>query len=203
MSQHSPFKIDTVEQCLWRIDGAGGEERLHLAPKAFQVFHYLLSHSGRIVSHDEVLQAVWPTVHVQPEILKSHILAIRGVLGDRADTSMYIETVRGRGYRFVGPIAHFYPEPLDDAPHADGVPFVGRKAPLLQLAAQFASAASGEFQATLITGEPDTHLGHSIARGPIFQPPRCTPSALPAYIAGPVAVHKLPLFAQAGPVEAC
>ena len=116
MSQHSPFKVDPVQQCLWRTDGAGGEERLHLAPKAFQVFHYLLSHPGRIVSHDEVLQAVWPTVHVQPEILKSHILAIRGVLGDRAEASTYIETVRGRGYRFVGPIAHFYPEPDDAAP---------------------------------------------------------------------------------------
>ena len=153
MSQHSPFRIDPVEECLWRTDRAGGEERVHLAPKAFQVLHYLLSHPGRIVSHDEVLHAVWPTVHVQPEILKSHILAIRGALGDRANTSMYIETVRGRGYRFVGPIAHFYPEPDDTLP-GGGAPFVGREEPLRQLAAQFASAAAGEFQATLITGEP-------------------------------------------------
>ena len=154
MSHHSTFKIDPVQQCLWRTDGAGGEERLHLAPKAFQVFHYLLSHPGRIVSHDEVLQAVWPTAYVQPEILKSHILAIRGALGDRAEAPMYIETVRGRGYRFIGPIAHFYPEPPNDAPPAGGAPFVGREEPLRQLAAQFASAAAGEFQATLITGEP-------------------------------------------------
>jgi DNA-binding winged helix-turn-helix (wHTH) protein len=154
MSQHSQFKIDPVEQCVWRLDGAGGDERLHLAPEAFQVFHYLLRHPGRIVTHEEFLQAVWPSVHVQPEILKSHILAIRGVLGDRAETSKYIETVRGRGYRFIGPIADFYPEPPDEASSKDRTPFVGREAPLRQLATQLASAAAGEFQAALITGEP-------------------------------------------------
>src|SRR6266478_1052413 len=103
MREFPPFRLDTVNQCLWRGDGAA-EERVLLAPKAFDVLRYLVEHPGRLVAHDELLEALWPKTYVQPEVLKSHIAAIRAVLGDDARKPMFIETMSRRGYRFIAPV---------------------------------------------------------------------------------------------------
>ena len=103
MREFPPFRLDTVNQCLWRGDGAG-EERILLAPRAFDVLRYLVERPGRLVAHDELLEALWPKTYVQPEVLKSHIAAIRAVLGDDARKPMFIETMSRRGYRFIAPV---------------------------------------------------------------------------------------------------
>src|SRR6266404_1571013 len=103
MREFPPFRLDTANQCLWRDDGAA-EERVLLAPKAFDVLRYLVEHPGRLVAHDELLEALWPKTYVQPEVLKSHIAAIRAVLGDDARKPMFIETMSRRGYRFIAPV---------------------------------------------------------------------------------------------------
>src|SRR2546430_14695701 len=103
MREFPPFRLDTVNQCLWRGDGAA-EERVLLPPKAFDVLRYLVEHPGRLVAHDELLEALWPKTYVQPEVLKSHIAAIRAVLGDDARKPMFIETMSRRGYRFIAPV---------------------------------------------------------------------------------------------------
>jgi len=100
----SGFRIDVANLCAWRRNCAGVDERLELAPKAFDVLRYLAENSGRLVSHDELLTALWRDIHVQPEVLKSYILAIRKALGDKSSNPRFIETQHGRGYRFIGPI---------------------------------------------------------------------------------------------------
>jgi AAA ATPase domain len=81
MREFPPFRLDTVNQCLWRGDGVA-EERILLAPRAVCLLRYLVEHPGRLVAHDELLGALWPKTYVQPEVLKSHIAAVRAVLGD-------------------------------------------------------------------------------------------------------------------------
>src|SRR5882724_9614296 len=103
MTEFPPFRLDTVNQCLWRGDGVA-EERILLAPKAFAVLRYLVEHPGRLVTHDELFEALWPKTHVQPEVLKSHIAAIRTVLGDDARKPLFIETRSRRGYRFIASV---------------------------------------------------------------------------------------------------
>ena len=98
-----PFRLDTLNQCLWRADRAP-EERLLLAPRAFDVLRYLVEHPGRLVTHTELLDALWPKTYVQPEVLKSHIAAIRALLGDDARKPLFIETLSRRGYRFIAPV---------------------------------------------------------------------------------------------------
>src|ERR1700761_4984703 len=106
-TEASDFQIDVANLCVWRRNGSAVAERLNLAPKTFDVLRYLFENAGRLVSHDELLTALWRDVHVQPEVLKSHILAIRNALGDSSSNPRFIETQRGRGYRFIGPIAGF------------------------------------------------------------------------------------------------
>src|SRR5260370_23737307 len=70
MREFPPFRLDTVNQCLWRGEGPA-EERILLAPKAFAVLRYLVEHPGRLVTHDELFEALWPKTYVQLEVLKA------------------------------------------------------------------------------------------------------------------------------------
>src|ERR1700723_468611 len=104
MKEFHPFRLDTVNQCLWRRQDSGEEERVLLKPKPYAVLLYLADHAGRLVTQNELLDAVWNDVHVQPEVLKRHILDIRSTLGDDPKNPVFIETLPRRGYRFVAPI---------------------------------------------------------------------------------------------------
>jgi DNA-binding winged helix-turn-helix (wHTH) protein/tetratricopeptide (TPR) repeat protein len=94
-----PFRLDVANQCLWR-----GETRVPLMPKPFAVLQYLVEHAGRLVTQDELLAAIWPDTHVQPDVLRRYILEIRRVLEDQAETPRFIETLTKRGYRFVAQV---------------------------------------------------------------------------------------------------
>src|SRR5262249_47048245 len=94
-----PFRLDLVNQCLWR-----DETRISLTPKPFAVLTYLVAHAGRLVTHEELLAAIWPDTYVQPEVLRRYILEIRRVLGDNAETPRFIQTFPKRGYQFIAPL---------------------------------------------------------------------------------------------------
>src|SRR2546422_5361422 len=153
MREFPPFRLDTVNQCLWRADGAAGE-RILLAPKAFDVLRYLVGHPGRLVPHEELLEALWPKTYVQPEVLKSHIAAIRAVLGDDARKPIFIETMSRRGYRFIAPVT----EGASASGAAAARPakdLVGRYDALAQLHRCLERMSSkGERQIVFVTGEP-------------------------------------------------
>src|SRR5262249_8033856 len=63
MKHFHAFRLDPVNQRLWR-----GDERVTLAPKAFDVLSYLVQHADRLVTHEEILEALWPDTHVNPEV---------------------------------------------------------------------------------------------------------------------------------------
>jgi DNA-binding winged helix-turn-helix (wHTH) protein len=65
-TETSAFRIDVANLCLWRRKGAGVDKRLDLPPKTFDVLRYLVENVGRLISHDELLTALWGDVHVQP-----------------------------------------------------------------------------------------------------------------------------------------
>src|SRR5215471_467765 len=100
MKVFDSFRLDPANQSLWR-----GDRRVPLPPKAFDVLRYLVEHPGRLVTQDEILQALWPGIFVNPEVIKKYILGIRKVLGDRFDKPVFIETFPKRGYQFVAPVS--------------------------------------------------------------------------------------------------
>src|SRR5271157_3659541 len=128
-----PFRLDTVNECLWRHQDGGDDERIRLTTTAFAMLHYLVERAGRRVTQDELLEALWPDTFVQPEVLKSHILNLRHALGDDAKQPRFIETLPRRGYQFIAPVREaFSPtEALVDLP---SVKIVGRDTQLDELA---------------------------------------------------------------------
>ena len=104
MLEFPPFRLDNVNQCLWRQRDGGEDECIRLTPKPFAILRYLVEHAGRLVTQDELLNAVWPDTFVQPEVLKTHILDVRNALGDSAKSPRFIETLPRRGYQFIAPV---------------------------------------------------------------------------------------------------
>ena len=75
-----------------------------LTPKAFDLLVVLTANPGRLLTKEQLMQAVWPDVTVEESNLAYHVFAIRKALGESADSDRYIETVPKRGYRFVAPV---------------------------------------------------------------------------------------------------
>ncbi|MDJ1018412.1 MAG: winged helix-turn-helix domain-containing protein [Paracoccaceae bacterium] len=76
----------------------------HLEPKSMAVLLYLVERHGDVVSREELLDAVWPGVHVGDDSLTAAIIKIRRALGDDARNPTHIETIPKRGYRLISPI---------------------------------------------------------------------------------------------------
>lgn len=72
--------------------------------QVFDVLAYLIAHSDRVVPKEELLDQVWGDRFVSESALTSRIKAARRALGDDGTTQQMIETIRGRGYRFIAPL---------------------------------------------------------------------------------------------------
>jgi predicted ATPase/DNA-binding winged helix-turn-helix (wHTH) protein len=96
MKQFESFGLDTSNECLWQ---AGVQ--IALPPKPFAVLRHLVENPGRLITHDELLDALWPETYVQPQVLRTYMLDLRKVLGDDAKQPRFIQTVPKRGYCFV------------------------------------------------------------------------------------------------------
>src|SRR5262249_11609216 len=94
-----PFRLDPANACLWH-----GVEAVVLPPKAFDMLHYLVTHPDRLVTKDELLDAVWPEAAVSDAVVRVAIGALRKALDDTAQTPRFIATVPRRGYRFLAPV---------------------------------------------------------------------------------------------------
>ena len=71
-----------------------------LGDRAFDVLLALVERAGQLVTKDELLALVWPSLVVEENNLQVQVSTLRKVLGAGA-----IATVAGRGYRFTLEIA--------------------------------------------------------------------------------------------------
>jgi DNA-binding winged helix-turn-helix (wHTH) protein len=92
----APYRLDAQEGCLWR-----GNKRIPLSATDSAILAYLVSRAGRLVTRDELLAALWSGVAVTPGVVKVRVRRLRRTLGDRVMRPRFIETVHGRGYRFI------------------------------------------------------------------------------------------------------
>lgn len=106
------LSIDTGEL---RKDGA----RLKLSGQAVEVLLLLVASPGKLVAREELQQKLWPGAsYGDPEHgLNAAVNRLRETLGDSATEPKYIETVPGRGYRFIARLERpVVPEPTEPEP---------------------------------------------------------------------------------------
>ncbi len=126
-----------------------------LEPRAFDVLLHLLRHRERVVPKAELLAALWPGTSLSDSVLPRCITAARRALGDGPKRARVIQTVHGRGYRFVAnaEAAEARPAAAAEA-RASGPAFVGRADALAALRGALEQSAAGRGRVALIVGEP-------------------------------------------------
>jgi len=153
MKQFESFVLDTGNQCLVH-DGTP----IELAPKPFAVLRYLVENPGRLITHDELLDALWPETYVQPQVLRTYMLELRKVLGDDAGQPRFIQTLPKRGYRFVAAVteqaAAAQPSGAKQAESPlPAAAIVGRDDELARLHVEREQVAGGQRRTVFIQGE--------------------------------------------------
>jgi DNA-binding winged helix-turn-helix (wHTH) protein len=91
-----PFTLDDDPVRLRR-----GSEPVELRPKSIKVLHYLAARPGQLVTKEELFERVWSGRVVSDSGLRLCVREIRAALEDDAGAPHYLETVVGRGYRFL------------------------------------------------------------------------------------------------------
>jgi DNA-binding winged helix-turn-helix (wHTH) protein/TolB-like protein/tetratricopeptide (TPR) repeat protein len=102
------FRIDVAHLMLYHR----GTE-IAMVPKAIETLLALIERRGKIVSKDELLEAVWPDTVVEESNLFLYLSLLRKTLRTHKDGSPYVETLRRRGYRFNGDV-HLVEEEIED-----------------------------------------------------------------------------------------
>lgn len=97
------FRFDrfTLETARGVLLGPDGE--IPLRPKSYQVLLYLVTHHGRLVGRNELLNAVWCRTAITDDSLTQCLVEIRRALGD--ESRKMVRTVPRRGYLFDVPLA--------------------------------------------------------------------------------------------------
>ncbi len=107
------YRVDAARRTLLR-----GGRREPLTPKVFDTLLFMLRHPGEILEKDVLMRAVWPDTVVEENNLSQNIATLRRVLQERRGENRYIETVPGRGYRFVADVVTRDEDAQDRPVHA-------------------------------------------------------------------------------------
>jgi Tol biopolymer transport system component/DNA-binding winged helix-turn-helix (wHTH) protein len=100
------FTVDVNERVLFR-DG----RMVPLTPKVFETLLLLVKNQGLIVTKEMMLATLWPDVFVEESNVTFNITMLRKALGDSKHSSLYIETVPRRGYRFKTEVREVLEDP--------------------------------------------------------------------------------------------
>jgi len=102
--QFEGFRLDR-RGGLFRRDNTGAFVPIAIGSRALDILGVLIERAGEVVSKDEIVAAVWPETVVEDSNLTVQISKLRRVLDKGRSNGSCIQTVAGRGYRFVAPIS--------------------------------------------------------------------------------------------------
>jgi DNA-binding winged helix-turn-helix (wHTH) protein len=117
------YVFDEYELDLRRYELRHGNKPVKLEPQVFNLLVYLIQHRDRLVSKEELFEQVWSGRVVSETALTSRLMAARRAIGDRGRDQHVIQTVHGRGYRFIATVE----ERADETPRRIAPPLPARQ----------------------------------------------------------------------------
>ena len=81
-----------------------GVEVLSITPQVFDLLEYLIRNRERLVSKDDLINAVWSGRVVSDAALTTRLNAVRNAIGDTGEKQRLIKTLPRKGFRFVGAV---------------------------------------------------------------------------------------------------
>ena len=103
---HSKQSTSDIEVDLGRYELRRSGRRIRIEKKPMELLIFLLGRREQLVSRDEIVKRLWRSdLFIDTEKNVNNIVRkLRTALGDNADRPRFLETVVGKGYRFVGPV---------------------------------------------------------------------------------------------------
>src|SRR5262249_35777623 len=98
MFEFEGYTLDVAHNSLRAAD-----REIPLRPKSFEVLRYLIENANRLVTKEELVQAIWPNVIVTDDALTHCVSEARQAIAGSKQT--LIATVPRRGYRFVATVS--------------------------------------------------------------------------------------------------
>ena len=98
------FRLDRAGGGLYRLANHGAFAPVMIGSRALDLLAVLIERRGDVVSKDEIMAAVWPRMAVEEGNLFVQISALRAILDKEQSGQSCIQTVIGRGYRFIAPV---------------------------------------------------------------------------------------------------
>ena len=78
-----------------------GDEEIRMGPTEYRLLEFFMGHQGRAYSRSQILDHVWgANAYLEERTVDVHIRRLRKAL-EPSGTSVYLQTVRGHGYRFL------------------------------------------------------------------------------------------------------
>ena len=124
------YEFGDVRVDLARVTVTRDGRPVALEPKTFDVLCFLIEHRDRLVSKEELLDAVWKDTFVTANVLTRAVAQLRKAIGDDAREARYIETATKRGYRFIAPVNVAVPPEEPSPGESGGEPPAGGDPPL-------------------------------------------------------------------------
>src|SRR5258705_3781050 len=93
------YALDTDQRELRR-----GGHVVRTTPQVFDLLDYLIRHRERVVSKDELINAVWNGRIVSDAALTTRLNAARSAIADTGEKQRLIKTLPRKGFRFVGAV---------------------------------------------------------------------------------------------------
>jgi len=97
MVEKARYILDLADERLWL-----GDQPITLGNKALELLRLFVSNPNRLLTKEEILDCVWRDICVSEGLVKEYVHDLRLALGDDPKQPQFIETVHGRGYRFLG-----------------------------------------------------------------------------------------------------
>jgi DNA-binding winged helix-turn-helix (wHTH) protein len=93
------YEFDTDRRELHR-----GADVVSITPQVFDLLDYLIRNRDRVVSKDDLINAVWNGRIVSDAALTTRLNAARTAIGDSGEEQRFIKTLPRKGFRFVGAV---------------------------------------------------------------------------------------------------
>ncbi|OAF16025.1 winged helix-turn-helix domain-containing tetratricopeptide repeat protein [Bradyrhizobium neotropicale] len=91
-----------------------GADLVSVAPQVFDILDYLIRNRERVVTKDDLMNAIWKGRIVSEAALTTRLNAARTAIGDRGEAQRLIKTLPRKGFRFVGAVREAQkPDPLE------------------------------------------------------------------------------------------
>ena len=98
------YSFDEIELTLDAFELRKSSELVAVEPQVFGLLVHLIENRDRVVTRDELIEAIWDGRFVSESAVSTRIKSARKAIDDDGQTQRFIKTVHGRGFRFVGEV---------------------------------------------------------------------------------------------------